>query len=533
MSAKRKKFRAIDLYSGIGGWTLGLELAGIDVIASYEIWSPAIETHKANFNSNVVNNNIRKLDLSTLPKDIDFVVGSPPCTKFSYSNRGGAGDIDDGLKDLSAFLKVIKHLNPKYWAMENVPRVKKILDKLLLDDPHFMGFANLFNYNEVVKCAEYGIPQNRKRMIAGRFPHQVLEKLKANLSEISMGECLENLNASSPNDLIYDIRIDREMLTGVENEDFLNHEELRMNRESKTFHPVYNVMSFPDRMNAPSRTITSTCTRVSRESIVINSGNGYRRLNLRERALLQGFPIQFKFLGNSYADQLKMVGNAIPPPLTYLIASCMLDKEEDEIVNIKELKYKSSKNEFSHIDYNPNTKVKRYPENRTFKFCIPHLRFGSGVRFQLSNKDDKNEISWETEFYYGNSKEIIKLKLRDQFVKIVETLQDANLIAKLGRVKDEVIEFSSKLDFDNLQAVWNHSSKGKSPFHVVDFLGEKVNSTVKILKNYDKDVINDIVFDNIFEESSAQQTNQAKFKKYALYLLSGLFVCSAFNSVAK
>ena len=141
--------------------------------------------------------------------------------------------------------------------------------------------------------------------------------------------------------------------------------------KSKTFHPVYNVMSF--HMNAPSRTITSTCTRVSRESIVINSGNGYRRLNLRERALPQGFPIQFKYLGNSYADQLKMVGNAIPPPLTYLIASCMLDKEEDEIVNIKELKYKSSKNEFSHIDYNPNTKVKRYH----FKFCIPHLRFGS------------------------------------------------------------------------------------------------------------------------------------------------------------
>ena len=61
---------------------------------------------------------------------------------------------------------------------------------------------------------------------------------------------------------------------------------------------------------------------------------------------------------------------------------------------------------------------------------------------------------------------------------------------------------------------------------MVDFLGEKVNSTVKILKNYDKDVINDIVFDNIFE---AQQTNQAKFKKYAGYLILGLFVCSAFN----
>ena len=47
--------------------------------------------------------NIRELELKSLPKNIDFVVGSPPCTTFSYANKGGGGDIADGLKDLNAF----------------------------------------------------------------------------------------------------------------------------------------------------------------------------------------------------------------------------------------------------------------------------------------------------------------------------------------------------------------------------------------------------------------------------------------------
>lgn len=59
-------------------------------------------------------------------------------------------------------------------------------------------------------------------MIAGRFPYQVLEKLKTNFNDISMGQCLENLNSSKPNDLMYNFKIKREKLTGTASEDFLN-----------------------------------------------------------------------------------------------------------------------------------------------------------------------------------------------------------------------------------------------------------------------------------------------------------------------
>ncbi len=93
-SAKRSP-RAIDLYSGVGGWALGLALAGIEVVESFEWWNEAALTHGRNFKSPVRQLDIRSLDVKSLPPNLDFVVGSPPCTQFSFSNRGGNGDIAD------------------------------------------------------------------------------------------------------------------------------------------------------------------------------------------------------------------------------------------------------------------------------------------------------------------------------------------------------------------------------------------------------------------------------------------------------
>src|SRR5262245_36136777 len=113
-----KRLRAIDLYSGIGGWSLGLKMAGVDVVASYEWWDQANRTNEIN-NGHVTNTlDIRSVKLDALPKKIDVVVGSPPCTEFSFANRGGKGDIEDGLRDLRKFLEIVDFVRPTYWAME-------------------------------------------------------------------------------------------------------------------------------------------------------------------------------------------------------------------------------------------------------------------------------------------------------------------------------------------------------------------------------------------------------------------------------
>lgn len=521
--------RVIDLYSGIGGWTLGFKLAGVEVVASYEYWQPAIDTHEANFESEVFKKNIRNLDLKSLPKNIDFVVGSPPCTTFSYANKGGGGDIADGLKDLVAFFKVVEHVKPKYWAMENVPRVKGILDSLLEHDPNFQKYKILVKYNEVVTCSDLGVPQKRARMIAGNFPFKVIQEMKGKLDYYTLGDCVCLLKQEVCEDLIYKQSLPQRELCGTDNEESLNMEELRMNRESKTYNPVYNKMAFPDKTQEPSRTITSTCTRVSRESIIIEDNQNFRRLNLRERALAQGFPINFNFRGNSYSDQLKMVGNAIPPPVTYLIACAMLGQEPQGIKRIKDLSIKTLKSRKKHISYNPNTKTKRYPLDRTFKFCIPNLRFGSGVRFQLSNKDNLRNLRWEIQFFYGNSKKIIKHDLR--CLELESILKGLGENKELSVIIKRISKYSSTLDLNHLQSVWNHSSTGLNPFTVIDKLGLEAMKLIKVLNRINKEKVTKILFHELYKSQDSQNKfNVKKMTEFSPHFVAGIILGSTFNS---
>jgi len=161
-----KKLKAIDLYSGIGGWSLGLKLNEIEVVNSYEWWQQAIDTSNANFGRNEESINIRKMNFFDLAdKNIDIVVGSPPCTQFSYSNRGGSGDIDDGIIDLYKFFECVSVIKPKFWAMENVPRVAKVLKTESSKGGQLFKFKKIIDegFIEIFNMRDYGVPQKRKR----------------------------------------------------------------------------------------------------------------------------------------------------------------------------------------------------------------------------------------------------------------------------------------------------------------------------------------------------------------------------------
>ena len=68
---------------------------------------------------------------------------------------------------------------------------------------------------------------------------------------------------------------------------------------------------------------------------------------------------------------------------------------------------------------------KKYRWNRNFRFAIPNLRFGSGVRFELKNYFKGNKTNWKVDFYYGNSKNIIKLNLDNNKI-ILDIIRNFN-----------------------------------------------------------------------------------------------------------
>jgi DNA (cytosine-5)-methyltransferase 1 len=526
-----KLLRAIDLYSGIGGWSLGLHMAGIEVVSSYEWWKKAARTNEKNNGHKVVDADIRELELKELPADIDIVVGSPPCTQFSFANRGGTGDIEDGLRDVEKFLEIVDYLEPRYWAMENVPRTAEIIRQRLQRGASLEKFSKLLPNIFVLDMSEWGLPQGRKRCIIGNFDFGLLYQYRNLATPRILRDVVEALSRSTVLDPTYGIRIPHSRLTDHQVEDYLSFEEERLNREMKTHHPVYNNMSFPDSLDRPARTITATCTRVSRESVVIEdleTQGRYRRLSVRERACLQGFPITYQFYGDSYAEKLKMIGNAVPPLMTFYIAQAMLNRKPEEALSPREAIATFVPPGESPPQTLPDKPGNIYPMTRRFRLAIPGLRFKSGVRFELANMFIEDEIRWQVGFYYGDSKNIQRINLSRE---LLNSIQNDPLVKNVARqivaieeaVKHALFQTSSK----ELQKTWVRASKkGAHPFAIVDKLGMLAGDLEQTLEEHQINTRE--ILAAAFEQDAR---GLEKVLRHSRAILAGLIVGSAANIV--
>ncbi|MDJ1182008.1 DNA cytosine methyltransferase [Roseofilum sp. BLCC_M143] len=167
---------AIDLFSGCGGMSLGLEAAGFDVVASVEFDPVHMLVHHFNFPYGIgLCQDIRTLNTQSLLEhirrkgfagEIDLVAGGPPCQGFSSMGKRQLDDPRNSL--IFEYLRVIEEIQPKYFIFENVPGLnsgehQSFLEKLLRE-------IERINYTiakpiQVLDSSEFGAPQKRKRLI--------------------------------------------------------------------------------------------------------------------------------------------------------------------------------------------------------------------------------------------------------------------------------------------------------------------------------------------------------------------------------
>lgn len=531
--------RAIDLYAGIGGWGLGLKLAGIDIVASYEYWKPAIATHNGNLGGDVAPVDIRALKLSDLPADIELVVGSPPCTQFSYSNRGGSGDIAEGLKDLVKFFEIVEHLKPRLWAMENVPRVADVLRAGFETPGHpLYRFRKLKPHIAVVNFSDFGTPQARKRCIATNIDFESLAPFRNKLARRTLGDVLRAFGSPGAIvDPVWGVSLAGDTVTECETEAPLNPEELRMNRDAKTFHPVYNNMAFPDVLSQAARTVTATCTRVSRESIVIADGENFRRLSVRERASLQGFPITYQFYARSFAEKAKMIGNAIPPTFTYILALVAKGVDARSFDGFAGAAGQLKLPPTPALVTPPDKEGRTYPPSRGFRTAIPGLRFKSGMRFELANGGLASEPFWRMRFFFGQSKDIREIDLSGEVTR--DLRQNPIFVETLHGFQGELARAAQQLALSSpreLQQVWTHKAQGLGPFAIVDQLGELAallqSRLSDALSDEDQDDIADYVVAVAAQSNlSANPSGVAKLGRNARAILAGFIIGDWFNGL--
>lgn len=518
-----KRLKAIDLYSGIGGWSLGLKLNEIEVVNSYEWWQQAIDTSNANFGGNEESIDIRKMDFFDLAdKNIDIVVGSPPCTQFSYSNRGGSGDIDDGIIDLYKFFECVSVVKPKFWAMENVPRVAKVLKTESSKGGQLFKFKKIIDegFIEIFNMRDYGVPQKRKRCIASNINLELFESYQDLTEEINLGSLLSSLSKERIKDINFKVSKTKNSLTEMEKEEALNPEEERMNRDMKINHPIYNRMSFPEDESLPARTITATCTRVSRESLIVKDKRKYRRLSVRERASIQGFPISYEFHGNSHSSKLKMIGNAIPPKFTYFIAAAMREIKQKDLILPKYISPNIKKS--TPIKTYPDKQSKKYPASRSFRFAIKNLNFKSGTRFELNNSSGY----FKCFFFYGDSKRILKLDLNKNLRNLINKFLRGIDESMAQKINDS-LKSVKRYDHAELQNAWSvKPSDGIHPFDVIDSIDSLVESVVDLTVDIEEERLLESM-DLIFCKKG--EIGLKKISENYRKILCGFLVCSQFN----
>jgi DNA (cytosine-5)-methyltransferase 1 len=356
------------LFSGCGGLSLCFQKAGFTIVKAFDMWKPAIETYKKNFDHPISNTDLNDTEavMAELENEtFDMVIGGPPCQDFSHAGKrveGARADLTEKFVDI-----VIKS-GVQLFLMENVDRAKKssayTKARKRLKDCGF-GLTEI-----VLNAALCGVPQTRKRFICiGSKTHsdQFLEGVFANnLSDTKM--TVRDYFGKNINFEFY-YRHPR---------NYSRRAVFSIDEPAPTIRGVNRPIpkGYPGHRN--------DAAKISKSTYVLDT---------TDRARIQTFPKNFTFVG-SKTEVEQMIGNAVPVNLGEFIAKNILEIIEktpskvtsfkDWLISVKDYKLKQSYDIVSRIN-----RCEKY-----LSYSILETSYEAEEIFlQLSKKKDFNAMS--------------------------------------------------------------------------------------------------------------------------------------------
>lgn len=290
--------KVVDLFSGCGGLSLGLENAGFNVLLGVDNWKPAIEMYKVNFKHPILDIDLLDVEKSVgILKDFnpDMIVGGPPCQDYSSA---GKRDEEHGRADLTiSFANIIKRMKPRLFIMENVDRIvksKRYQEALIIFKKAGYGLTKI-----TLDASFCGAPQKRKRhFVIGSICHSddfLLDILIKNQSKKSM--------------TIRDYLGDK---FGIDN--YYRHPR-NYNRRG-----IFSIDEPSPTVRGVNRPLPSGYPGHKNDSA--HHLSGIRPLTTKERSLLQTFPDNYQLVGTK-SNIEQAIGNAVPVKLAEYIGKCL------------------------------------------------------------------------------------------------------------------------------------------------------------------------------------------------------------------
>ena len=317
----KNTLNVLDLFCGCGGMSKGLTDAGLNVIAGIDIWGKAIENYNKNYKHKAYCEDLTKLPPEKFNslynkenKNIDIIVGGPPCQSFSIAGKRDKNDPRNTL--FMEYVKYLDYFKPKAFIMENVIGM---LSKKTANGENvitiIMEELNK-NYNCIINklyASDFEVPQNRRRTIIigirkdlnilPKEPEPVIVLVKDRIPVKSI-----LLPKESIDNKYY---LSEKALTGIANK--------REASKEKGFGFGAQMLDF----DKPSYTIPARYWKDGYDALVKYNEKEIRRLTITELKRIQSFPDNY-ILDGSNKDIIMQIGNAVPCKLAYYLGKYLI-----------------------------------------------------------------------------------------------------------------------------------------------------------------------------------------------------------------
>jgi DNA (cytosine-5)-methyltransferase 1 len=340
----KKKLGVIDLFSGIGGLSHGFYLENIPILAGIDFDPSCKYAFEINNKSRFICKSITDVKKSEINNlflenkiDTRILVGCAPCQPFSSYTFKDKVKSNEKWTLLYDFIRIIRETKPEIVSMENVPQLLNFTKDNIFEN--FVTILTNEGYNisySIINCPDYGIPQKRKRLVLlasllgkieiltpthNRNNYVTVKETISKLKKLDDGEYdkKDKLHFARKLSSLNKKRIESTPYGGSW-KDWSEDLKLECHKKNsgRSYTSVYGRMKWDE----PSPTITTHC---------IGFGNGrfghpeqHRAISLREAALLQSFPKEYKFMEDednfSSVKIARQIGNAVPVTLGRIIA---------------------------------------------------------------------------------------------------------------------------------------------------------------------------------------------------------------------
>ncbi len=366
------KLKVVDLFAGAGGLSLGFKKAGYDIRSHIEIDERCCETIKVNatsteqiFNVDITNHKSYLKDLkASIGGNLDGIIGGPPCQAYSIAGRNKEENkMDEDPRNFlfESFDFLLRRLKPKFFIFENVTGMLSAnpfgvdINSQIYNSFNKSGYHVRSNFKECVfDMSDFGIPQKRKRVIIFgvrksdyKNYEQVVEafyssmKKKKKKKKKTVSDAIGDLPKLFPQQISSkishssnkefseheprfhnerDITIFRLLAKDIETgkNKFTSTEALKKVYEKFTNKKSAVHKYYVLRWDEPSNIIPAHIYKDGLRHIHPDSQQA-RSITVREAARLMTFPDSYKLQG-SRGDKYKMLGNAVPPEFSKIIA---------------------------------------------------------------------------------------------------------------------------------------------------------------------------------------------------------------------